>query len=146
MRISKKKFQRKLKQLIKKYVTLLKLNDWEIEVVISKSDHVTFKRGKIRSEKANYYADVIYKYILKYASLTLTRLQTVDRVEELEDTIFHELLHIKFAPLIETSETLINLAGLKKEKATALLCELDEREHELIETFIRLTNSKKRGK
>ena len=47
---------------------------------------------------------------------------------------------------METSETLINLADLKKEKATALLNELDDREHELIKTIIKLTLPKKRGK
>ena len=146
MRISQKKFQQKLKILIKKYVRLLNLKDWEIDILISKSDLVTIKRGKIDSKKATYYADVIYKYVLRYASITLTKLQTVDKVDELEDTIYHEMLHIKFAPLLETAETLISLAGLKKEKSASLLQELDDREHELIKTIIKLTLPKKRGK
>ena len=147
MRISqkKKKFQQKLKSLIKKYVKLLKLEDWEIGVVVSKSNQVISKRGKVSTcKKIDYYAEIVYKHLTKTASITLTKLQTIEEVEELEDTIFHELLHIKFAPLIETAESLINVAGLSQEKTHQMMADLDNREHELIETFIKLTNSKKR--
>ena len=146
MRISqkKKKFQQKLKALIKKYVKLLKLEKWHIDTIISKDDLITSKRGKIVRSKADYYAEVIYNYLTKYATVTLTRLQTVDEPEELSDTILHELLHIKMSVLLQITESLIAVSGFNKDKATQLIAQVDEAEHDIIETIIQLYDKKEK--
>lgn len=137
--------QNQIKILIKKYVKLLHLEQWEIDVVLSKEDLLRVKHGKVSKVKADFFAEVIYEYLVKSATLIITKLQTIDKPEELEDTIIHELLHIKLAPIIQTLESLIAMSGMKKEKMEAITGDLDVKEHEIIKTFIKiiLTQGKK---
>lgn len=136
MKHLKRKTQQ-LKQLIKKYIVLLKLTSWEIDVVVSDKDILRTKDKKIKKVSPDYYAECIYDYLKKSASIIFTKLQKQEP-EELEDTILHELLHVKFSPLVQLSESLVNVAKLPKEKTESLLCEIDESEHEIIETLTKL--------
>jgi len=139
----KLQLQSQIKSLIKKYIKLLNLEQWEIDIVLSKSDLLKVKRGRVNKVKADYYAEVIYEYMSKNATLILTKLQTVDKLYELEDTIVHELLHIKFAPIIQVADSLITTSGLKKERIEALAGEIDSREHEIIKTVLKIILDKK---
>lgn len=140
--------QNRIKELLKKYIKLLHLEQWEIDVVLSKDDLLKVKCGKVKRVSPDYFAEVIYEYLVNSATLIITKLQTVDKPEELEDTILHELLHIKLASIMQTTDSLIGMSGLKKEKIEALTGDIDSKEHEIIETFIQiiLKREKKNGK
>ena len=125
---------------------LLDLEKWHIDIISSKSNMLSYHRGKVSSSEVDYFAEVIYNYLSRYATITFTKMQTVDNLEELENTIYHELLHIKMSPLIQVVEALVTVSGLTKNKAGQLLYTIDKAEHELIETIIKLTLPKKRGK
>jgi len=146
MKTCNKKFQQKVKKLIKKYMKLLDLEKWHIDIISSKSNMLSYHRGKVSSSEVDYFAEVIYNYLSRYATITFTKMQTVDNLEELENTIYHELLHIKMSPLIQVVEALVTVSGLKRKKAMELLIKIDVAEHELIETIIKLTLAKKRDK
>lgn len=138
MRHLKKKALQNLQQLIRKYKSLLGLADWEIEIAISNKDLFRAEGKKVKRIKdVDYYAEVFYTYKTKYATIFLTRLQ-IEKPKELEDTILHEMLHIRFAHIIQLAESLINVADLSKERTEALLGELDESEHEIVESLTKL--------
>lgn len=145
-RYKKKQFQQKIKTLLKKYIHLLELKDWHIDTIISSNDLISTRRGKIRKNKADFYAEVIYNYLTRVATIALTKLQTVDEIKELENTIFHELLHIKLSPLIQLVESLVTLSGVTRDKSAQLIKQIDEQEHDIIEMIIKINLSKKRGK
>ena len=146
MRYKKKQIQKKIKVALKKYIRLLKLEQWHIDTVISKDDLISSRFGKVTKNKADFYAEVIYNYLTQSALITLTKLQTIDETEELDDTLLHELLHIKLSPLMQLVESLITLAGVNKDKSAQLIEQIDEQEHDIIKTIINLTIPKKRGK
>ena len=142
MKISRKKFKQKLKSIIKKYIKLLKLKEWHIDILLSNDKMISFCRGNIKNKAPDFYAEVIYNYLTQSATITLTKLQTVNEHKELDNTILHELLHIKFSPLLQVVESLVAISGLAKEKSRQLIYQIDEHEHELVNLMIKLINNK----
>lgn len=138
MKRLQKKTHQELKRLIEKYVVLLNLTGWEIDIIVSDKNLLRTQGRKVKQIKnVDYYAETIYDYLKKSASIILTKLQA-EKPEELEDTIFHEMLHIKLSSLTQLSESLVNIADLSKEQTEQLLCEIDTNEHEIVNTIVKL--------
>jgi len=138
------KLYHQLKKLIKKYLILLKLTDWSIDIVINDKPLLRTKNKNVRRIKdIDYYAEVFYNFLVKGATIVLIN-PDIKKPEFLEDTILHEMLHIKFSHLLYLSESVINILRLPEEKRKALYCELANQEHIIIENLTKLLL--KRGK
>lgn len=119
-----------IKRLLKKYIPILKLEEWDLDIIVSDKKLIRVENKRIRStNNIDYFAEVIYQFIQKHASICFTKLQN-DNPQELEDTVVHELLHIKFASVMETLDSLVTICSLEQKKT--LEVEVGEKEHDLI--------------
>jgi len=79
---------RQLGRLVSKWQSILRLQDWDIEVVPVQADYVDLQDGNtgLCERRAEFHI----------ARITLAMLQSAEKVEE---DLLHELLHVKLVPL-----------------------------------------------
>ena len=127
---------RNLKKLINKYKKILGIEDFKIDVMVCEDGHVVSdKQSNAKLIKDDTYAEVINKdYKTKEFSIAINKFALK---KDLEDTIIHELLHILLWSYTDMFDVVLTMAMFPPEKQAEINMEMAQREHFVIERFIK---------
>ena len=124
----------KIKKLVEFYRKKLGLDDYFIEVYLAEDDCISSDPIKTEIIKSDYCGEVVNKDCSTRHYSMLINKNYVD--ESISDTICHELIHVLLWEFVDIVESVLPLLGLTRERKHAMLQDIWDREHLIIDRLM----------
>ena len=121
MKLSKKKLRKKIDKISK----ILGISDYTFNLFFVPAK-------ELEKDNDNSYANVLVHELTREVFVLLNKSLLEKRPEEIDPTLVHELLHVRFSEMLKLFELIIKLYVKDKKSKKAFTEQLDLIEHKII--------------